>query len=248
MKLDKIGLLLGFLLGTFAASMLAKPVRAGCVVSCWDRTCAKSYALGAVDEPYRVNHAEWTDDNRLSWDGEGVDCSGLVYKTWGMKGNTGSTALFWWFTAETLPSEKYFARNFYAGCSGACPKVCDGGVGNCPRTMTEVMDAFATLNGSSNDDDHVGLIYEEQTDSQDLILEAVDQVNTYKDVRIETHSWRANAQYRGIRRAGWSLSCSSCPDSCPVYIPLVHKAVATPYKILEYSNPYPIPGTPSPYP
>lgn len=112
MKLNRIGLLLGFLLGTLTVLMPVKPVFAGCRVNCWSRECAKAYGYTAVNEPYSVTHAEWKDDDLLSWVGEGVDCSGLVNKAWAMKDNSGSTELFWRYTIESLPVEKYFARNF----------------------------------------------------------------------------------------------------------------------------------------
>jgi hypothetical protein len=248
--------LLGFLLGAFTVLMPVKTVSAGCRVNCWSRNCALDYGVTAVNEPYRVTHAEWKDDDILSWPGEGVDCSGLVNKTWGMKDNSGSTSFFWWYTEESLPSQTYFARNYYWECNGngACTKVCDSGsLTACPYSATEPMDAFATLNNPSIDtDDHIGLIYAEESAGLDWILEAFDQQGTEQDGRIVEHSWRIMTGYRGIRRASWSsnYSCSdsTCPFGCPIYLPSIHKVAATPYKILEGSNPYPTPSLSYPYP
>lgn len=259
MKLNNIGLLLGFLLGVFTVLMPAKPVQAGCRVNCWSRDCASRYGVTAVNEPYLVTHAEWIDDDIRTpgMDYEGVDCSGLVNKTWGMKDNGGSISFFWWHTDEYLSANKYYARNYYWECNGngACTKVCDSGsLTACPYSATELMDAFVTLNNPSIDaDDHIGLIYAEGPTNYDQILEAVeDPYGGDQDVTIAQHSWRIMSGYRGIRRAGWSSnnSCSylSCPLGCPIYLPSVLKVAATPYKILEGSNPYPIPGTPIPYP
>ncbi len=188
-------------------------------------------------------------------DYEGVDCSGLVNKVWGMKDNGGSTSFFWWYTDEHLSANKYFARNFYDECggNGACTKVCDSGQTTCPYNLTERMDAFVTLNTPSIDaDDHIGLIYEELPPGQDRILEAYDQDGTDRDVRIIEHNWRFLSGYRGIRRTGWlpDSLCSglSCPFGCPIFLPSVLKVAATPYKILEGSNPYPLPSTPNPSP
>lgn len=257
MKLNLIGLLLGFLLGVFTLLMPAKPVYAGCRVNCWSRNCATDYGATAVNEPYRVTHAEWKDDDILSWVGEGVDCSGLVNKTWGMKDNGGPTSFFWWRTEEPLPAQKYFARNFYYECNGngACTKICDSGsLTTCPYSETEPMDAFVTLNNPSIDtDDHIGLIYQEDSAGYDWILEAVENPNGGdQDVTIARQSWRIMSGYRGIRRSGWSSnnSCSdlTCPFGCPIYLPSISKVAATPNIILEGSNPYPTPELSYPYP
>lgn len=257
MKLNKIGLLLGFLLGAFTVLMPAKPVQAGCRVNCWSRDCALRYGDTAVNEPYLLTHAEWIDDD-IRTPGmvyEGVDCSGLVNKTWGMKDDSGPTSFFWWYTTEFLSDDKYFARNFYDECNGngACTKVCDSGQTSCPYSLTERMDTFVTLNNPSIDtDDHIGLIYEELPPGQDRILEAVDQDGTDQDVRKEPHAWRFMSGYRGIQREGWRSDslCSglSCPFGCPIFLPSVLKVAATPYKVFERPNPYPIPGLSYPYP
>jgi len=232
MKINRIGLLLGFLLGAFATIVITKPAQAGCLKSCWSRTCARSYGYSAVNEPYRVTHAEWTDDDIKTWPEEGVDCSGLVHKTWAMKDAHGSTDFYWWIREEVLP-EKYSAAGFYSNCgsTNACVKVCDGG--SCPMSKTVRMDAFATLNDPANpNDNHVGLIYDEISDRRDRILEAVQQSGD-QDVRIIEQGWRTDPKYRGIKRSVWSSSCSPCPSGCPVvYLPLVNKGPGNP-------NPYP---------
>jgi len=220
---NRLGLFLGLLLGTFVVISTARPVQAGCKPPCWTRTCAKSYGETAVNEPYRVTHAEWIDDDQRTWDLEGVDCSGLVHKTWAMKDARGSTAFFWWWSQEELP-EKYGAGGFYNNCAStyACRTVCTGG--NCPMSSTVNMDAFATLNDPANpNDDHVGLIYEEISNSQDRILEAVDDPYSDNDVHIALLNWRTDPHYRGIKRETWSISCSSCQNSCPVALPLIQK-------------------------
>jgi hypothetical protein len=218
MKTSPIGLLLGFLLGTLAALAIAKPVGAGCLASCWSRSCARSYGYTAVKEPYRVTHAEWIDDDKNTPNMpygdhiEGVDCSGLVHKTWAMENASGSTRYKWWTSAEVLPS-KYSAGGFYNECSGtlACRKVCEAGTGTCPKSLTDKMDAFAVLAGHAGySQDHVGLIYNEIDDGNDDILEAVDQSGTYQDVRIKTWNWRSKAGFRGIKRATWASSCATC--------------------------------------
>lgn len=107
--------------------------------------------------------------------------------------------------------------------------------------MTAEIDAFVTLGSYGTDDDHIGLIYEEQGDYSDLILEAIRP-----NVIIQQHSWRRDTHFLGIRREGvsWSWSCASYPDKCPVHLPMIRKSVVTPY----YRNPYPIPGSPNPEP
>lgn len=242
--LNRMGLLSGLLLGTFVTIMIARPVQAGCQKSCWSRSCAKQYGSTAVDEPYRLTHAEWIDDNQKTWDGEGVDCSGLVHKTWAMEDAQGSTAFFWWWSYEVLP-ESYSAGGFYNNCAStyACSTVCIGG--SCPMDSTNEMDAFATLNDPANpNDNHVGLIYEEVSNSQDRILEAVNIYGTDQDVRIATHTWRADPDYRGIKRATWTSNCSSCPSFCPVTLPLILHNSGYSGDGSGTINPYPSP----PYP
>jgi hypothetical protein len=256
MKLNIIGLLLGFLFGAFIVLLPAKPAYAECRVNCWSRGCALDYGVTADKEPYIVTHAEWINDNIKTWDSEGLDCSGLVNKTWGMKDNSGSTLFYWWFPDEHLPAQKFFARNYYYGCNGACTTVCDSGsLTNCPYTATEPMDAFVTLNSPSSDaDDHIGLIYLEDAGGYDWILEAVENpFGGDQDVHIERHSWRITPGYRGIRRIGWysDTLCSglTCPSGCPIHLPLINKFGPTLNKVLEYPNPYPTPGRQSsPYP
>lgn len=254
MSLNRLGFLFGILIGTLVIILLANPVQAGCLIGCWSRDCAQEYGLSAVDEPYRVTHAEWTDDNQKTWVGEGVDCSGLVHKTWAMQNAQGSKALFWWKTEEVIPADvgSYSAAGFYSNCAStyACEWVCDGG--NCPMTNTVFMDAFATLNDPANpNDNHVGLVYEELSNSEDRILEAVDQVGD-KDVRIIIHNWRTLPIYRGIKRNDWSYSCSSCPDCKTVYLPHVNRDPGDQEKSFGDPDPYPSPKlvitTPYPYP
>ena len=135
MTLNRMGLVFGLLLGTLVTITISKPVQAGCKKSCWSRDCAYFYGETAVDEPYRVTHAEWIDDGQRTWDGEGVDCSGLVHKTWAMKDAHGSTEFFWWRTDEILP-ESYSAAGFYSNCASynACFTICTGG--SCPPSST----------------------------------------------------------------------------------------------------------------
>lgn len=257
MNLNRIGLLVGILLGTLTVLKPEEPVFAGCRVNCWSRDCASRYGYTAVNEPYSVTHAEWKDDDMLSWVGEGVDCSGLVNKAWGMKDNSGSIEFFWRYTLESLPAEKYYARNFYDECggTGACVKVCQTSTSltDCPYSVTEPMDAFVTLNNIIDpNDDHIGLIYLEDIAGYDWILEAVNQENTYIDVRIAEHSWRIMTGYRGISRVSWSSnsSCSgsTCPASCPIYLPSVSRGQWIYNNFFEYDYSYPDPEFAYPYP
>lgn len=233
----RFGFMIGTLLGSFVVILIAKPAQAGCQINCWSRTCAKSYGYTAVYEPYRVTHAEWINDDQKTSEYEGVDCSGLVYKTWAMENTDGSINFYRWSTEEIL-SEKYNAGGFYNNCSStnACTTVCYGG--NCPTPSTEIMDAFATLNDPANSsDDHVGLIYAEINDTRDYILEAVQQSGD-QDVRIIEQDWRGDPKYRGIRRANWSFSCPTCPV-CAVYLPNIYSSSGVLVNGINDSNPYP---------
>lgn len=218
MRTNRIGLLLGFVLGTLVAIAITRPVQAGCLKSCWSRSCAKTYGYSAVAEPYRVTHAEWTDDNRKTWDGEGVDCSGLVFKSWAMKNTSDISDFYWWTTQEVLTWGKYTAGGFYNECNwhfNACRKVCEAGAGTCPPSLTVYMDAFAVLAGHGGySENHIGLIYREIDNNYDDILEAVQQSGD-QDVRIKKWDWRTREGFRGIKRTVWSSSCSPCPSSCP---------------------------------
>jgi hypothetical protein len=202
MKTNRIGLLLGFLLGTLAAIAIVKPVLAGCLKSCWSRSCASSFGYSALGEDYALTHAEWKP-------GPGVDCSGLVNKTWTIQNASGSTNFYRWDTWEVIPDGGYTAGGFYYECNyrtNVCHRVCTGG--SCPMSSTDYMDAFATLNGPGNDDNHIGLIYQEISDGRDQILEAVSP-----SVHIEEKTWRTQSSYRGIKRTNittYTCLCGTC--------------------------------------
>ncbi len=170
-------------------------------LQCWSRSSAKSYTYTARYEDYDWGGGWWNDNNvRDTASHEGPDCSGLTFKTWAMKNQSGSTARYYWSIGTDIHGP-YNSTAFRDGCSGACYDVCGSGTGSACGTgsygSTQYMDGFAK-NG------HVSLIYSEGSSGYDWFINAAGEST---GVQYQSLNYRTQAAYDGIRRYNWSSSC-----------------------------------------
>jgi hypothetical protein len=165
------------------------------------RADARAYADVADGEGYEYGGGCWNDNDQddspgaPDSNGEGPDCSGLVFKAWELKPTRGADGGMWWSRFEN-------AHGPYASGAFHSPGAGDPfhKLGDKRRITTAYMDAFAK-NG------HIGLIETNTGTSSgnDYINEArCDACGT--DLFIETY--RFNADYAAVRREGWTADCS----------------------------------------
>jgi hypothetical protein len=164
------------------------------------RSEAQAYAFVANDEGYEWGGGCWNDDdidntpNAPDSNGEGPDCSGLVFKTWEMVNGLGFVGFNWWSRLANMHGP-YTSFNYHSPASG-WPFY---RLANKDRTTTLYMDAFAK-------DGHVGLLYTatNPSDNSDYIIEALgDAAGT--GIHVETY--RFDSRYVGVRRVGWTADC-----------------------------------------
>lgn len=175
----------------------------------WSRSLANSTASSAVSEPYSTLGGWWIDNNVADpFHGtkgyEGVDCSGLVFKSWAMKyirGTLGATS--WAYNIDV--HGPYQARDFKDSCNntGACRQICGNGAG-LPVCSTyaamALMDAFAsaTYRGGTG---HVALFVTRNASGVDELIEA--QQPGLPARRFWSNAYRTDTSFYGIRRNGW---------------------------------------------
>ena len=159
------------------------------------RDGSAAVALRARHEGYQWGGGCWNDNDRddspgdpttdAGTGGEGGDCSGFTFKVWREALDTGSSGFHQWGMLRFVHGP-YTAAAFKAG-SGA------------PNTTVAKwalveMDALAS-------DGHIGLIYAENPDGSDQIIEAKGEAY---GTGIWTRTYRGSSSYSGVRRLGWS--------------------------------------------
>ena len=159
------------------------------------RDGAAAVALRARFEGYQWGGGCWDDDdsddspNDPTTDpntgGEGGDCSGLTFKVWREPLSTGDDSFHQWGMLRHVHGP-YTAAAFKAG-SGA-PNV------TVAKSNLMRMDALAS-------DGHIGLVYAENPDGTDQIIEAKGEAY---GTNIWTRTYRGSSSYSGVRRVGWS--------------------------------------------
>jgi hypothetical protein len=159
------------------------------------RDGAAAVALRARFEGYQWGGGCWDDDdsddspNDPTTDpntgGEGGDCSGLTFKVWREPLSTGDDSFHQWGMLRHVHGP-YTAAAFKAG-SGA-PNV------TVAKSNLMRMDALAN-------DGHIGLVYAENPDGTDQIIEAKGEAY---GTNIWTRTYRGSSSYSGVRRVGWS--------------------------------------------
>ena len=160
------------------------------------RSAARDYAYVAAAEGYQWGGGCWNDNNTddspgdptedPNTNGEGPDCSGLTFKSWWERSETGDP-WFRYHSAMQNTHGPYTAADFKYG-TGA-PNV------TVAKANTVYMDAFASTY-------HVGMIYWANTAfNQDRIIEA-------KCEACGSGTWprtyRGNPDYSGARRLYWA--------------------------------------------
>jgi hypothetical protein len=159
------------------------------------RDGSATVALRARFEGYQWAGGCWNDNDRddapndphedPATGGEGGDCSGLTFKVWREALDTGDAGFDQWGMLRFVHGP-YTAAAFKAG-SGA-PNV------TVAKSALIAMDALAS-------DGHIGLIYAENPDGTDQIIEAKGEAY---GTNIWTRTYRGSSSYTGVRRLGWS--------------------------------------------
>jgi hypothetical protein len=158
------------------------------------RDTSRDYAYGAVYEGYQWGGGCWdyddhdaapSDQPQSYTGGEGGDCSGLTFKAWWEKSETGDAGFRYHYAIQNVHGP-YTAQSFKNG-DGA-PNV------TIAKASTIYMDALASSN-------HIGMIYYANTAyNEDRIVEAkCESCGTFTWPR----TYRGDPAYSGVRRTGW---------------------------------------------
>jgi hypothetical protein len=168
--------------------------------SIYRRTDARAYTDVARYEGYEWGGGCWNDNNtddtpgQPDSNGEGPDCSGLVFKSWELRPTWGETGGRWYNKYMNIHGP-YNAASFH-GPVGDLPF---HNVPKLPRSSMYYMDAFAKVG-------HVGLLYTivNTHANLDWIIEGAgdkDGVNKFE------RGYRYDSAYTGVYREGWSPDC-----------------------------------------
>ncbi len=159
------------------------------------RAGSAAVAYRARNEGYQWAGGCWNDDNvdnspgdateDPSAGGEGGDCSGFTFKVWRESENQGDAGYFQWGMLRNVHGP-YTASAFKHGYGA--PNV------TIAKSSLAKMDALAS-------EGHIGLIWEENPDGTDQIIEAKGEAY---GTNIWTRSYRGSSSYSGVRRTGWS--------------------------------------------
>jgi hypothetical protein len=170
----------------------------------WKRSQAKSYAAPMAREGYEWNGGCYRlndrDDTPGAPDsgGEGADCSGFVFRVWGLPPSGASGYRYYDYTYES--HGPYSTAAYYAPSASSPFKL----LGGKSYGATDVMDAFVYRNGA-NTAGHIGLIYAEGSNGTDTIIEAKgDAEGTW----IAAQAYRQSSVYRAVARKHWTAECS----------------------------------------
>jgi hypothetical protein len=173
-------------------------------MSTWKRSQARSYAAPMTQEGY-----EWgggcyqlndRDDTPGAPDsgGEGADCSGFVFRVWGLPPSGVAGYRYYDYAYEI--HGPYSTASYNSPSPGYPFKV----LTTKTYAATEYMDAFVyrTPGGTAG---HVGLIYTEGANGTDTIIEAKgDAEGTW----IATQAYRQSSVYKAVTRKNWTAECS----------------------------------------
>ncbi|HEX6291584.1 MAG TPA: hypothetical protein VFZ66_20540 [Herpetosiphonaceae bacterium] len=205
MNVRTLGLLLGLVIGMLVSAMINRPVEAGTRIDCWTRQDAVDYSYKGRHEGYEWGGGWWNDNDQddtpgCATDGgsgcEGPDCSGFTFKSWALPNSSGATGYVKWTIGENVHGP-YNSTSYRDGCNGACFNVCGNGTSNScgagSYDETMRMDAFAQ-------DGHVGLLYNEDSNGYDHIIEAI---NNSAGTGIWQRNYRVQTAYDGMRRRNW---------------------------------------------
>jgi hypothetical protein len=174
----------------------------------WKRSQALAYAQPAVGEGYewgggcyKLNDRDDTPTYPVDAGGEGADCSGFVFKTWGLKQDGTSGYRMW--DHEKDVHGPYDTWDYISPSSTDPFKVISK-----TYSATQFMDAFVyryPLEG------HIGMIHTEGSGGFDYIVHA--RSNTL-GTRIDWIDYRQSPDTKGLTRKNWTPECyPQCPGT-----------------------------------
>jgi len=165
----------------------------------WRPKDARAYVDVALQEGYEYGGGCWNDNNRddtpdqPNSGGEGPDCSGLVFKTWGLKNKYGNGGFEWWDPLMNIHGP-YASSAFHdVGTTSSVPFY------RIPKTDATYMDAFAR-------DGHIGLLYSPLTTGSNTARIAEARGDAYGTDTWE-EAWIYNSDYVGVQRKNWTPDC-----------------------------------------
>ena len=183
------------------------------------RNQARAYAEIAAKEGYEWGGGCWNNNDRDDTpnapdsNGEGPDCSGLVFKSWYLRLTWGASGFQRWNKFQNIHG--YYSSDTFHSPSSDLPFY---KLPNKYRSTTIFMDAFAK-NG------HVGLLDTSAYPSSgtDYIVEAKgDSWGT--GIFVETY--RFDSAYVAVRRKGWATS--TCTGICPMSATTADETIVVP--------------------
>jgi hypothetical protein len=173
----------------------------GSDMTAWRRSQAYVYVQQAAGEGYewgggcfKLNDVDDTPFLPTDGDGEGTDCSGLVFKTWALRNDGTSGFKFW-------PHEKeihgpYNTASYYSPASADPFKTISKSY-----KATIYMDAFVHRDA---DGGHIALINAEGSSGSDWLIHSY--TNTAGTL-IEYRDYRSQSIYRAVMRKNWTPDC-----------------------------------------
>jgi hypothetical protein len=178
----------------------------GSELNTWKRSQAKSYAEPTANEGYewnggcyKLNDRDDTPLLEVDASGEGADCSGLVFRVWGLRADGGQLFKYWGYDKDI--HGPYYSWDFVAPETDEPFKV----IGKTYRATT-YMDALGWFRG---DDRHIALIYVEGEDGSDYVIHAR---NNDVGTAIEWQPYRSYSDSKAVFRKNWTLECyPKCP-------------------------------------
>jgi hypothetical protein len=168
-------------------------------MSIYRRKDARAYVDIALKEGYEWGGGCWNNNNvddtpgQPDSSGEGPDCSGLVFKTWGLKSAFGAAGVEYWDPLMNIHGP-YTSYTFYGvGTTSNLPFF------RVSKSAALSMDAFSR-------DSHVGLMYSAAPTSQGTYWFAEAKGDAY-GTNLFDESWMADSNYVAVRRKGWTPEC-----------------------------------------
>jgi hypothetical protein len=174
-------------------------------ISSWKRSQAKAYAAPMAKEGYEWNGGCYRlndrDDTPGAPDsgGEGADCSGLVFRVWGLRAASGTQGYRRY--DYTFAIHGPYTTAAYHAPAASYPFHL---LGTKTYAATTYMDAFV-YRTSSNTAGHIGLIYAEGSNGTDTIIEAKGDA---QGTLIMTEAYRQSSVYHAVTREHWTPECS----------------------------------------
>lgn len=169
--------------------------------SSWTRLQARGYAEPMANEGYewnggcyRINDRDDTPYLDTDAGGEGADCSGFVFRVWGLK-NDGSSGYRRWDYEKEIHGPYYTWH--YADPAKSHPFRLVGKT----YTDTTFMDAFVYVRPGER---HVALIHTEGLDGWDYVIHAR---NNTDGTLLEQMPYRSYSDSKAVEREAWTPEC-----------------------------------------